>query len=474
MEANLLAKYSDERLPRYTSYPTAPNFSSSIGPDTHRDWIAGVNPEDPVSLYFHIPFCRSMCWYCGCHTKVTKRDGPIEAYLQALETEIRLVSDLAGKKLPVGHVHFGGGTPTIVEPRRLLDLFALIRERFTLDKTTEIAVEIDPRTLTKEMVSAMAEAGVNRASLGVQSFDLAVQKAINRVQSEDETVAAVNSLRDVGIHGINFDLIYGLPKQDIASCIDTAQRAIAMRPDRFSVFGYAHVPEFKKHQKMISECDLPDGAARMAQAEAIAATLVDAGYHQIGLDHYALPDDQLSKAQSAGHLHRNFQGYTTDACQTLIGLGASSISRFEDGYIQNDVAIGSYCKRLSEGDLATSKGYEFLPDDHLRAAIIERLMCDFSVDLNSICDSFGQDFQILIDNNARLEDLIDDKLVELYDGKLLVKDSARFIIRNVAAAFDSYLGMLVAVNSAGLPNTSHFSFADHTRVPDGRYTVFAG
>ena len=350
-----------------------------------------------------------------------------------------LVSDLAGKKLPVGHVHFGGGTPTIVEPRRLLNLFALIRKKFTLNETTEIAVEIDPRTLTKEMVSAMADAGVNRASLGVQSFDLAVQKAINRIQSEDDTATVVHSLREAGIHGINFDLIYGLPKQDIASCIDTTQRAIAMRPDRFSVFGYAHVPEFKKHQKMISESDLPDGAARMAQAEAIATTLVDAGYHQIGLDHYALPGDQLSKSQSEGHLHRNFQGYTTDACQTLIGLGASSISRFENGYIQNDVAIGSYSKCLSEGGLATSKGYEFLPDDHLRAAIIERLMCDFSVDLKAICDSFGQDFQNLIDNNARLENLVEDKLVELNVGKLLVKDSARFIIRNVAAAFDAYL-----------------------------------
>ncbi|MGI9353510.1 MAG: oxygen-independent coproporphyrinogen III oxidase [Rhizobiaceae bacterium] len=440
MKEKLLAKYSDERLPRYTSYPTAPNFTTEISPDTHRKWITGVNPEKPVSLYFHIPFCRSMCWYCGCHTKVTKRDGPIEFYLQALEQELMLIAGLAGKKMPVGHVHFGGGTPTIIEPQRFLDLFALIRKNFKLDNTTEIAVEIDPRTLTMDMVSAMAEAGVNRASLGVQSFDLKVQKAINRVQSKKDTAATVNSLKNAGIHGINFDLIYGLPKQDIASCIETAQQAVEMKPDRFSVFGYAHVPEFKRHQKMISESDLPDGSERLAQAEAIATTLAAAGYRQIGLDHYALPGDMLSGAQSDGQLHRNFQGYTTDACQTLIGFGASSISRFEEGYIQNDVSIGSYRRSMSEETLATTRGYAFLPDDQLRAKIIERLMCDFAVDLKQVCGDFGQDYRLLIENNARLNTLIKDKLAQVENGNLVVKQDARFIIRNVAAAFDAYLG----------------------------------
>ena len=327
MEAQILSRYADRPLPRYTSYPTAPHFSAGVDGDVYRDWLGAVRADSAASLYLHIPFCRSMCWYCGCHTTVTARDAPIAQYLAALHREIDLVADALPGRVTAQHIHFGGGTPTLMKPEQFGLLMGRLRDCFDIAADAEVAIEIDPRTLDPAMIDALAEGGVTRASLGVQSFDPVVQLAINRVQSFDETKQAIEGLRAAGIAAVNFDLIYGLPHQTIKSCIETAVQALELAPDRFAVFGYAHVPQFKLHQRKIQESALSDCATRFAQSEAIAAVLVGAGYVRIGLDHFARPEDELTCAFGAGTLHRNFQGYTTDGCDTLLGFGASSIGR---------------------------------------------------------------------------------------------------------------------------------------------------
>ncbi len=439
MRERLLEKYSEERLPRYTSYPTAPNFSDKIDATTYREWLSNIPVKTPVSLYIHIPFCSSMCWYCGCHTKVSFRDAPVVDYLSALHQEIEITSKAINQAIQARHIHFGGGTPTIIGPAKFFELMKHLEKNFQINDLTETAIEIDPRTLTSEMCDALGEAGVSRASLGVQSFDPKVQEAINRTQTIQQTEIAVSELHKSGIGGINFDLIYGLPHQTGESCIQTTQRALEMQPDRFSVFGYAHIPTFKKHQRIFDEHTLPDGKERHEQAEAISETLVAAGYRRIGLDHFALPGDSLSIAHEKGQLHRNFQGYTTDTSETLIGLGASSIGRVGDGYVQNEVALGRYKSAVSSSNLATAKGYQMTADDQLRATIIENLMCYFEADVGQICALHGVDSGLLLQGNERLNELVEDRLVDVRDGKLIVDKNMRFIIRHVAACFDIYL-----------------------------------
>ncbi|UDL90786.1 oxygen-independent coproporphyrinogen III oxidase [Mesorhizobium sp. PAMC28654] len=439
MQPSVLRKYGDARLPRYTSYPTAPRFSPAVGPGTYADWLANLPPGDPVSLYLHIPFCRSMCWYCGCHTTITKKDQPVLDYLAVLREEIHLVADHVSGRLSIGEVHFGGGTPTILEPAEFVALMDLLRHRFEFTEAAAIAIEIDPRTLTSDMAQTLGQAGVGRASLGVQSFDPLVQKAVNRIQSEEVTAEAMHHLRRNGVERINFDLIYGLPHQTVRSCVDTAIAATAMRPDRFAVFGYAHVPSFKMHQRMIDETVLPDSMARNDQAHAIADVLKAAGYRQIGLDHFALPADDLVRAQEAGTLRRNFQGYTTDTCQTLIGLGASAIGRTDNGYVQNEVALGLYARHVACGRLATSKGYRLTAEDRVRGAIIERLMCDFEVDVLEICSQFAFDSARILDTGGRLQALAKDGVLEMTEGFIRVRSEHSFLIRAAASAFDAYL-----------------------------------
>ena len=347
MRADLAAIYGEERLPRYTSYPTAPHFTSAIGPETYARWLAELPAGASASLYLHVPFCREMCWYCGCHTQIVRRDELIVGYQRTLLREIGLAAETIGRRIKVEHIHFGGGTPTIMAPEAFAELMAVMRQKFFVLPSAEIAVEIDPRTLTADMVEAMRLSGVNRASLGVQSFDPVVQRAINRVQSFEQTAAVVEMLRRAGIEGINFDLIYGLPHQTVASCLDTVRRSLALAPDRFSVFGYAHVPDFKKHQRMINAAVLPDGLARHDQACAIANALKEAGYVQIGLDHFARPGDSMAVAYEQRTLRRNFQGYTTDTSETLLGFGASAIGHLPQGYVQNEVQIGAYAQSIA-------------------------------------------------------------------------------------------------------------------------------
>jgi oxygen-independent coproporphyrinogen-3 oxidase len=314
-----------------------------------------------------------------------------------------------------------------------------IRQSFLVPASAEIAVEIDPRTLSPAMIDALAEAGVNRASLGVQSFDAVVQRAINRVQSFEQTAAATAGLRRAGIAAVNFDLIYGLPYQTVASCLDTVRRCVELAPDRLSVFGYAHVPGFKKHQRKIEDARLPDSLERHRQSEAIAGALRQAGYLQIGLDHFALPGDRMAVALRQRKLRRNFQGYTTDASDILLGFGASAIGRLPQGYVQNEIHTRAYSQSILERKLATVKGYALTPDDRLRAEIIERVMCDFGVDLGQICARHGAAAETLLKSSPRLDGLMRDGIVELDGASLSVAEDARFLVRSVAAAFDAHL-----------------------------------
>lgn len=326
MRQDLIRKYERLRVPRYTSYPTAPHFTPAVDGAVYGRWLEDMAAPERFSLYLHVPYCHSMCWYCGCHTKITHRYAPIARYLEAMGREIDMVADRLPTQRPVvGHVHWGGGTPTMTAPEDFRRIMDQLRARFAVDGNAEVAVEIDPRTLSGYMVEALAESGVNRVSLGVQCFDEKVQKAINREQSFDLTKVAVMSLRAAGISRQSLDLLYGLPHQTVESCARTVALALELEPDRFSVFGYAHLPSLKKHQRLIDEAALPSGAERVAQFETIAQALEQAGYVRIGLDHFARADDELARRAADGTLKRNFQGYTTDQCDALIGFGASAI-----------------------------------------------------------------------------------------------------------------------------------------------------
>ncbi|KYK45310.1 coproporphyrinogen III oxidase [Bradyrhizobium liaoningense] len=439
MQTSLLNKYCDARLPWYTIYPTVPDFSAMVGAKTCETWLRRLPPDEAVSLYIHVPFCRSTCWYCGFPTNLTRSQRPIRNYLAAVQHEIRLVVEQAPPALPVSDVHFGGGTPTTIAPTDFLGLMELLRRCFAFSKSATIAIEIDPHALTTEMVETLGAAGINRASIGVQSFDPIVQRAVNRVQSEVQTASVVESLRQHGIRRINFDLLFGLPHQTVRSCVDSARTALAMRPDRLAVFGYAHVPSYMKRQRQIDETALPDNAVRAEQAAAIAETLVSAGYRQIGLDHFALPNDELALAQKAGRLRRNSLGYSADTCKTVIGLGPSAVGRLRDGYVQNEIATASYRQHIEAGRMATSKGFCLTAEDRLRAAIIERLMCDLQADVPAICAAHGFDPIPLLDTADRLRMLAEDGIVDVEEGFIQVKKEHRFVIRAVAAAFDTYL-----------------------------------
>jgi oxygen-independent coproporphyrinogen-3 oxidase len=422
---DVFARYAALRVPRYTSYPTAPNFSAAIDGTEYRIWLRTFPAGSSVSAYLHIPFCREMCWYCGCHTSVTRRQPPVSRYVDTLVREIELVAAELKARPKIGHLHWGGGSPTLLAPPDVERVRSALAEAFIFDPLAENAVEIDPRTLTKPLAEAFGRAGVNRASLGVQSFDPVVQAAINRVQSISTTAAAVEMLRDRGIPGINFDLIYGLPFQTTKSCLETVEQALQLQPNRLSVFGYAHVPSFKPHQRKIDAAALPGPGERLEQAEAIAMALTSAGYRQIGLDHFALPGDSLAIAAERGVLHRNFQGYTTDRCADLIAFGASAIGRLPQGFVQNATKIPDYERRIGEGQLATVRGCRVNSEDSRRAAIIEQLMCSYRAHLGAL--------------DAPIEKLESDGLIRRSGSWIEVTDEGRPLVRAVAAAFDAYL-----------------------------------
>src|SRR5690349_1939795 len=381
MTPELIARY-DQRVPRYTSYPTAPHFKPDVTADTYASWLADLEPDRPVSLYLHVPVCAELCLYCGCNTAVTRSYKAVAAYVDCLEREIDLVARHLPGRMAVSHVHWGGGTPTILSPDDLRRISRHLGEAFEIRQDAEIAVEIDPRTITPEHVKALTASGLNRASLGVQDFDPRVQETIRRVQSFEQTALVASWLREAGVSGLNLDLMYGLPYQSVRSVKRSVELALKLDPDRIALFGYAHVPWMKRHQALLPEASLPDSLARVEQREAAAEAFIRAGYVQIGLDHFAKPDDPMAVRQKDGRLHRNFQGYTTDEATALIGFGTSSIGSLPQGYIQNAPTTVAYREAILEGRLPVVRGVTLSQDDRLRRAIIERLMCDFSVDLD--------------------------------------------------------------------------------------------
>ncbi len=419
-------------VPRYTSYPTAPHFHDGVNGTLFRTWLHRLPPDQPLSLYAHIPFCDSLCWFCACHTRAVNHYAPVRAYCDLLLAEMELVADALPARMAVRHIHWGGGSPTILDGTDIARLAGRLRERFDVTADAEFAVEIDPRGFTAARAADFARAGVTRASMGVQDCDPAVQRAINRIQSDDETFDAIAHLRAEGVRSINMDLVYGLPRQTPQSWARTLEFILWLRPDRIAVFGYAHVPGFKKQQHLIPAELLPDVETRLQMSEQARAMLCAKGYVAVGMDHYALPGDALAQAARQGRLHRNFQGYTTDAAATLIGFGASAISALPQGYVQNDTAVPDWRAAIAAGRLPVARGVALTQDDRLRRGIIERLMCDLEVELDV-------PLQRMPGAQTALEELARQGIVQIQDRRIVIPEAWRAAARLVASSFDAYL-----------------------------------
>lgn len=425
--------FAQRNLPRYTSYPTAPHFASAVTGATYAGWLAdSAGAGAPLSMYLHVPFCHDICWYCGCNTKAARRRKPVSDYVSMLRAEIGLVAALTGKS-PVRRMHWGGGTPNILTPDDFDAIVGSVREGFDISGLVEHAIEVDPRRLTSAQAAAFARQGVTRVSLGVQDFNAHVQAAIGRIQPATAVANAISVLREHGVQGLSFDLMYGLPLQTVEDACTSARIAIEMSPDRLSVFGYAHVPWFKARQRLIDADTLPGLLERSAQAEAVAQVLRSAGYVEIGLDHYARADDPLARAASNGALRRNFQGYVDDDCAGLIGIGASAISSLPHGYAQNSPEIGQWARMVVMGDLPVARGYALTEEDRVRRAIIERILCDFEVDLAPYggARAFEGDLQ-------ELEGATGVDLVRVTGDLVTIPHHARRLTRVVASAFDAF------------------------------------
>ncbi|WP_254424225.1 oxygen-independent coproporphyrinogen III oxidase [Thalassospira marina] len=439
MISTALHQKYDLRLPRYTSYPTAPHFSPAVNGVVYRRWLSELDPKQPLSLYFHVPYCEEMCWFCGCNTKITKHYSPVGSYVDVLRAEIKNVLSALPAKYPVAHIHFGGGSPTILKADDLRNIMEDIQRGFDILPDAEIAIEMDPRTAKPDFMDAMRDCGFTRSSIGVQDFNETVQRAVNRVQSFDLVANVVANLRERGMNGINVDLMYGLPFQTLQGVIETVDATVALNPDRLSVFGYAHVPWMKKHQNLIPTEALPDTAQRWAQYEAIQNRLAEHGYVAIGLDHFARADDDMAKSMLAGELHRNFQGYTTDRAEALIGMGPSAISSLPQGYAQNDPALGRWKRCVEDGLMAIEKGIAVTDEDRIRRDIINELMCHLSVDLDEIC----RDHDVPVSRFAtQLDDIRKmsvDGIVTVCCNTITVTDTGRPLVRAICAVFDTFL-----------------------------------
>ena len=443
MKKETIETYARAQVPRYTSYPTAAQFSSAVNGDLVTQWASRLNDDARLSLYFHVPFCRSMCWYCGCHTKISRKDGPLISYAQTLERELES-SALAfanGRSGPrqVVSVHWGGGTPSLLPEESFRDIVETMRSCYSVADDAEHAMELDPRLVDEPLVAKIADAGINRVSLGVQDFTPRVQAAIGRVQPFEQVAAAVGLLNRAGLKAMNFDLIYGLPLQSRADLIRSIDLAVGLSPGRIALFGYAHVPWFKKHQRMIDEAALPGPMERLDMAEAAAERLVTLGYRRIGIDHFARPDDALAIAAENGTLRRNFQGYTTDPADAVIGLGASSISSFPGGFAQNAPATAEWARAVEAGRFATVRGVATTAEDRFRSALIEALMCNLTVDVAAVASSHGINTACLGPWHRHIDELAADGLAVRSGNTIRVLEEARAFARMVAAVFDAYL-----------------------------------
>ncbi len=449
MPHNLIARFAAP-VPRYTSYPTAPHFHSGVSADTYREWLKALRDGANLSLYLHVPYCDRLCWFCACHTKHTLSYEPVKSYLQALAREISTVGDILAGRTSVSAVHFGGGSPTLLKPADIVGIGQALRSAFAVGDGAEISVEIDPSDMDEARFDALAELGMTRASLGVQDFEPAVQRAINREQSYERTRWVVENVRSRGARSVNLDVLYGLPHQTVATLARTLDQVLALSPDRIAMFGYAHVPWFKKHQTMIDEAALPGGAERFEQSQFAVAQIAAAGYVAIGLDHFAKPSDGLSQAQANGELRRNFQGYTVDAADALIGLGASSVGRLPQGYVQNIAAIAQYERAVADGGLAVARGIRLSEDDQARAFVIEKLMCDLGFSGREVCDRFGVAGSAVLRLAEGIAASDADEIFFREGDSFRVSERGRPFVRSVAAQFDAYLQNGQARHSASV------------------------
>ncbi|MCX7088577.1 MAG: oxygen-independent coproporphyrinogen III oxidase [Methylococcales bacterium] len=438
----LINRY-DKAGPRYTSYPTALELHEGFTEENYRQHIATSNAQGgPLSLYFHIPFCDTVCFYCACNKIVTKNRQHAEPYLASLYREIALQGDLFDSTRIVNQLHWGGGTPTFLNYEQMQTLMDVTRQHFSLvdDDSGEYSIEVDPRETNSQTIKQLRALGFNRISLGLQDFDPAVQKAVNRLQSEEQTFAVLEASRAEGFRSINIDLIYGLPLQTVASFAITLDKVLAVAPDRFSVFNYAHMPNRFKTQRQINDADMPSAEVKLAILQMVGEKLSAAGYVYIGMDHFAKPDDELAIAQREGHLYRNFQGYSTRSDCDLVGLGITSIGRVGDAYIQNVKNLDEYNKRIQQGKLPVFKGVELNNDDIIRRDVITQLICHFNLNFSSIEQRHGIVFNhYFAQELSLLTPMQADGLLKVSATAIEVLPAGRLLIRNICMVFDQYL-----------------------------------
>ena len=427
----------DARVPRYTSYPTAPQFAGGVGAETFVQWIEAIPAGSSISLYLHVPFCRRLCWFCACRTQGTSSDEPVRAYAKVLKAEIALLKRHLAPGVRLSRLHWGGGTPTLMPADMMRDLADTVFEAVPMAEGAEFSVEIDPNEIDADRLDALVASGMNRASIGVQDFDPEIQKVIGREQSYELTKEVADMIRDRGVPSLNADILYGLPFQTNTRIADSVQKLLTLSPDRVALYGYAHVPWMSRRQQMIPSDAIPTPQERLNLFETARKLFVWDGYDEIGIDHFARSSDGMAKAAKAGTLRRNFQGYTDDTSPVLVGLGASSISRFPQGYAQNASATAVHTKAIREGHFSTHRGHAFTGEDQLRGRIIEALMCDFRVDRAEILACFAV-------TEARLDQLFGAAaaafpgMVTLDDSGLAILPQARPLTRMVARAFDAY------------------------------------
>lgn len=427
----------DARVPRYTSYPTAPQFTNAVGPEQNRQWIEAIPEGSEISLYVHVPFCRHLCWFCACRTQGTQKLDTVRVYLQTLIQEIEQLKAILPPKVTLSRLHWGGGTPTLMDATMLAELAEAIFAVAPMAETGEFSVEIDPNEIDQPRLDALVAAGLNRASIGVQDFDPSIQETIGRIQSYERTRDVVEMIRAAGIRSLNADILFGLPDQSKSRISDSVQKLLTLSPDRVALYGYAHVPWMARRQSMIPSDRLPTPQERLSLFETARKLFLWDGYQEIGIDHFARPEDSMAVADRDGTLRRNFQGYTADPADVLIGVGASSISRFPQGYAQNAPSTSDYTAKVRAGDIPAVRGHNFTAEDKVRARIIELLMCQFSATISDALQPGGPSAATIATWMTEAAKRFDGFV--LFDGqRFTIQAQGRPLARMIARAFDAY------------------------------------
>lgn len=427
----------DARVPRYTSYPPANHFTPDVGPEDAKAWMQAIPENALVSLYLHIPYCRRLCWFCACRTQGTASARPLRHYLKVLKAELKMVAATIPQSVKLSHIHLGGGTPTLLEPEMIDELAADLRAFRPLAEDAQVSVEIDPTEVDRDRIDALVRLGMTRASIGVQDFNPSIQETIGRIQSYADTRDVVEMLRKAGVTSLNMDILYGLPHQTNERIADSVQRVLSLAPDRVALFGYAHVPWMAKRQALIPADALPSNEARLELFDTARQLFEWDGYRQIGIDHFARPEDSLSLAQEAGTMRRNFQGYTEDSAPYLIGIGASAISQYPQGYAHNAPATAKHQIAIEAGRFSTARGHKLTREDKIRGAMIEAMMCDFEINL----DVLGTALDISpVELHKRLVPVARDfaQVVELTPSRFIIRPEGHPLTRVIAKGLDPY------------------------------------